>query len=70
MDMKDANAQKQAFAETWSNYEYVDTLNEIAELHKDLYQVLNMFHNLKVLATVPPLIYPPWPSVFFTCTSY
>ncbi len=70
MDMKDANAQKQAFADTWSNYEYVDTLNEIAELHKDLYQVLNMFHNLKVLATVPPLIYPPWPSVFFTCTSY
>ncbi len=47
MDMKDANAQKQAFADTWSNYEYVDTLNELAEVHKDLYELLNMFHNLK-----------------------
>ncbi|HMI80013.1 MAG TPA: site-specific DNA-methyltransferase [Ferruginibacter sp.] len=50
MDMKDANAQKQAFADTWSNYEYVDTLNELAELHKDLYDLLTMFHNLKSIS--------------------
>ncbi len=50
IDMKDANAQKQAFSDTWSNYSYVDTLNEIAELHKDLYQMLNMFHNLKSIS--------------------
>lgn len=50
MDMKDANAQKQAFSDTWSNYGYIDTLNEIADLHKDLYDLLNMFHNLKSIS--------------------
>src|SRR5437867_4016703 len=47
MDMKDANAQKQAFADTWSNYTYMDELSEIAELNKDVYNVLTMFHGLK-----------------------
>ena len=50
MDMKDVNAQKQAFADTWSNYGYMDELNEIAELHKDLFEVLNMFHKLKSIS--------------------
>lgn len=50
MDMKDASAQKQAFADTWSNYSYMDELNEVAELHKDLYEVLNMFHKLKSIS--------------------
>jgi DNA modification methylase len=50
MDMKDANAQKQAFADTWSNYSYVDELNEISLLHKDLYDVLTLFHNLKSIS--------------------
>lgn len=50
IDMKDANAQKQAFSDTWSNYSYVDTLNELAELHKDLYDLLNLFHNLKSIS--------------------
>jgi site-specific DNA-methyltransferase (adenine-specific) len=50
MDMKDANAQKQAFSDTWSNYGYMDTLNEIADLHKDLFDLLNMFHNLKSIS--------------------
>jgi site-specific DNA-methyltransferase (adenine-specific) len=50
IDMKDANAQKQAFADTWSNYSYIDELNETAELHKDLYEMLNMFHNLKSIS--------------------
>lgn len=50
MDMKNANAQKQAFADTWSNYSYIDELNEISLLHKDLYDVLNLFHNLKSIS--------------------
>ncbi len=50
IDMKDANAQKQAFADTWSNYSYVDELNEISLLHKDLYDVLNLFHGLKSIS--------------------
>jgi hypothetical protein len=41
MDMKDANAQKQAFADTWSNYGYMDELNEMANLHKDIYDTKN-----------------------------
>lgn len=50
MDMKDANAQKQAFADTWSNYSYMDTLNEIAELDRDLYTVLKTFHDVKSIS--------------------
>jgi DNA modification methylase len=45
--MKDANAQKQAFTDTWSNYNYMETLNEIANLDRELYTVLYTFHNLK-----------------------
>lgn len=50
MDMKDANAQKQAFADTWSNYSYMDTLHEIADIDKELYEVLNTFHKLKSIS--------------------
>ena len=50
MDMKDANAQKQAFADTWSNYEYIETLNELAEVHKDLYELLKLMSNLKSIS--------------------
>jgi site-specific DNA-methyltransferase (adenine-specific) len=50
MDMKDANAQKQAFADTWSNYSYIDELNEMATLHKDIYTLLKTFHELKSIS--------------------
>jgi adenine specific DNA methylase Mod len=50
MDMKDANAQKQAFADTWSNYSYMDELNEMADLHKDIYTILKTFHELKSIS--------------------
>lgn len=50
MDMKDANAQKQAFADTWSNYEYIETLNELAEVHKDLYDLLKLMSQLKSIS--------------------
>lgn len=47
IDMKDTNAQKHAFADTWSNYEYMDTLNELAEVHKDLHDLLRLMSQLK-----------------------
>ena len=50
IDMHDANAQKQAFADTWSDYNYIDELNEIDTLHKDLYDVLTLFHKLKSIS--------------------
>lgn len=50
MDMKDATAQKEAFADTWSNYSYVETLNEISLLDRELYTVLKTFHDLKSIS--------------------
>jgi adenine specific DNA methylase Mod len=47
MDMKDANAQKQAFADTWTNVAYMDELHMLAEMHKDLFDVLTAFGNAK-----------------------
>src|SRR5437762_8354437 len=47
IDMKDANAQKQAFADTWSNVSYMDELHLLAELDKDVYEVLMAFSKTK-----------------------
>ena len=43
VDLKDAKAQKEAFADTWSRVSYVETLYEIAAVDKSLYEVLNAF---------------------------
>ncbi|GAK60481.1 type II DNA modification enzyme [Candidatus Vecturithrix granuli] len=43
VDLEDAKAQKEAFADTWSNISYLDTLNEIIELDKSLHMVLDAF---------------------------
>ncbi|MBL7192301.1 RsmD family RNA methyltransferase, partial [bacterium] len=32
IDLSDAKAQKEAFADTWSNVSYIDELNEIQDL--------------------------------------
>jgi site-specific DNA-methyltransferase (adenine-specific) len=48
--MKDANAQKQAFADTWSNVSYMDELNMLAELDKDLFDVLNVYSKTKSIS--------------------
>jgi adenine specific DNA methylase Mod len=48
IDLKDATAQKQAFADTWSNYAYMDTLNEIADLDKDLHDFLKTLHHIRI----------------------
>ncbi len=50
IDVKDANAQKQAFADTWSNVSYMDELHMLAELDKDLYGVLQVFNGTKSIS--------------------
>lgn len=47
IDMKDATAQKQAFADTWSNVSYLDTLGEIAELDRDLWKYLTTLSEIR-----------------------
>lgn len=41
VDFKDAKAQKEAFADTWSNVSYKDTINNIKALDLNLYNFLN-----------------------------
>ncbi len=48
IDLKDANAQKQAFADTWSNVSYIDTINELAELDKDLHTFLKTLSEIRI----------------------
>ncbi|MBN8652345.1 MAG: restriction endonuclease [Cytophagales bacterium] len=48
IDLDDTNAQKQAFADTWSNYEYVDTINELAELDRDLHTFLKTLSDIRI----------------------
>ncbi len=40
VDLNDTKAQKEAFADTWSNVSYFDALNEIQDLDLDLYGFL------------------------------
>jgi len=40
VELKDTKAQKEAFADTWSNVSYIDTLDEILELNKNIYDFL------------------------------
>ena len=42
-DLKDAKAQKEAFADTWSTISYLDTLEEIKTVNLGLYYVLHAF---------------------------
>jgi DNA modification methylase len=37
VELTDTKAQKEAFADTWSNVSYIDTLNEISELNQNLF---------------------------------
>ena len=41
-DLEDTKAQKEAFADTWSQVSYIDTLHEIQEIDLNLYNVLNI----------------------------
>jgi site-specific DNA-methyltransferase (adenine-specific) len=46
VDFSDVTAQKQAFADTWSNVSYLDTLNEIKDADLDLW---NFLHTLDMV---------------------
>lgn len=48
IDLKDSTAQKQAFADTWSNVSYLDTLNEIQELDLDLFNFLKSLDSIRI----------------------
>jgi DNA modification methylase len=48
IDMADTKAQKEAFADTWSNVSYLDTLNELRTLNPDLYSFLETLDRIRV----------------------
>jgi len=48
LNMSDTKAQKEAFADTWSNVKYIDQLVEIQRLHLDLYKYLANLDSLDV----------------------
>jgi site-specific DNA-methyltransferase (adenine-specific) len=48
LDMTDTKAQREAFADTWSRVSYKDTLNELLELHKDLYNFLKTLDSINI----------------------
>jgi len=48
IDMKDVKAQREAFADTWSNVSYKDGLREIAELNINLYRFLKNLDNIDI----------------------
>lgn len=47
-NIKDAVAQKEAFADTWSNVSYKDTIAEIHELDLDLFNFLTALDSIRV----------------------
>jgi site-specific DNA-methyltransferase (adenine-specific) len=47
-DLKDTKAQKEAFADTWSNISYKDTLEEIKEIDLDLFKFLEGLDSIRI----------------------
>ncbi len=48
IDLSDAKAQKEAFADTWSNVSYIDELNALQDLDLDLYSFLWNLDRLRI----------------------
>ncbi|NLO20247.1 MAG: site-specific DNA-methyltransferase, partial [Ignavibacteria bacterium] len=48
IDMKDVKAQREAFADTWSNVSYKDGLREIADLNINLYHFLKNLDKIDI----------------------
>ena len=48
IDMTDTKAQREAFADTWSNISYYDTLSELQDLNPDTYNYLTCLNNLAI----------------------
>jgi site-specific DNA-methyltransferase (adenine-specific) len=52
IDMKDTKAQKQAFADTWSNITYKDSIEEIADLNINLFKFLKNLDEINISKSV------------------
>lgn len=48
VDLKDSTAQKEAFADTWTNVSYFDMLNELSDLDISLYNFLRNLDNTNI----------------------
>ncbi len=48
IDMNDTKAQREAFADTWSNVGYKDTLTEILDLNRDLHTFLKTLDSINI----------------------
>lgn len=48
IDLKDSTAQKEAFADTWTNVSYMDMLNELSDLDISLYNFLKNLDNTNI----------------------
>lgn len=48
IDMADTKAQKEAFADTWSNVSYMDTLNELKALDPDLHDFIATLNRIRI----------------------
>ncbi|MDP8240737.1 MAG: DNA methyltransferase [Candidatus Hatepunaea meridiana] len=48
IDLSDTKAQKEAFADTWSNVAYLDEMCEIQDLDLDLYRILQTLDRVRV----------------------
>ena len=48
-DLKDTKAQKEAFADTWSNVSYKDTLEELKDIDLDLFSFLESLDKIRIL---------------------
>lgn len=48
LDMADTKAQKEAFADTWSNVSYLDTLNELRTLNPDVYTFIETLDRISI----------------------
>ena len=48
VNLSDVKAQKEAFADTWSNISYLDTLAEIKEIDLDLFRILDTLNDIKI----------------------
>ncbi|GAB4140124.1 MAG: hypothetical protein Fur0024_1060 [Patescibacteria group bacterium] len=48
IDLADSKAQRMAFADTWSNVSYFDTLNELKILDLDLFNFLDALQNTRI----------------------
>ena len=48
VDMKDSTAQKEAFADTWSNVTYIMTLSQLADIDISLYNFIKNLDNTNI----------------------